>query len=99
MLSLSAHEVVHYTLEEKTKMDSSSFDLLLQAVLQQKQRIENILEENRNLRRQLTDLRTGRGIVLEINGKQFPLMSEVVADGVNALQDTPTVEQATVSMP
>jgi hypothetical protein len=80
-------------------MDGSSFDLLLQAVLQQKQRLEDLLEENRNLRRQLTDLRAGRGIVLEINGKQFPLISEMVADGVNTSQDTPVAEQAAVSMP
>ena len=68
-----SHVVRHLAQEGKEKMSGSSFDLLMQEIFDQKQRMDELIEENRDLRRQLTDLREGRGIYLEIDGKQFAL--------------------------
>ncbi len=54
-------------------MGGSSFDLIMQEVLKQKQRLDELVEENQDLQRQLADLRAGRGIFLEIGGQQFML--------------------------
>src|SRR5947209_2104201 len=71
-----SHLVWHLAQEGKEKMSGSSFDLLMQEIFNQKQRMDELIEENRDLRRQLTDLREGRGIYLEIDGKQFALNGE-----------------------
>jgi hypothetical protein len=49
------------------------FEHLLQAVKQQQQLMEELEAENQELRRQLTELREGRGIYLDINGQRFAL--------------------------
>jgi hypothetical protein len=54
-------------------MMSSSFEEIAREVLKQKQLMDSMLEENRTLRQQLSDLRAGRGIFLEIEGKRFAL--------------------------
>ncbi len=83
-------------------MGGSSFDLLLQEVTSQKQYLEQLIEENQNLQRQLADLRAGRGIVLEVCGQQFSLNGNLISDTssreVSPVQDT-SVPHETMSMP
>jgi hypothetical protein len=54
-------------------MNGDSFDQLAQAILIQKQLLEQLEAENRELRQYLADLRAGRGIFVEIFGSRFPL--------------------------
>lgn len=54
-------------------MDRDYFSQIAQAILKQKQRMEQLEAENRELRRYIDDLRTGRGIFVEISGRRFPL--------------------------
>jgi cell division protein FtsB len=54
-------------------MDKDYFTQIAQALLKQKQRMDQLEAENRELRQYLYDLRTGRGIFVEIAGKRFPL--------------------------
>src|SRR2546421_10514264 len=82
-------------------MSSNSFELIMQEVLNQKQHLEELIEENQDLKRQLADLRGGRGIFLNICGKQFALMSGppvTSSQVVSPLQDSPVSYQETVSM-
>ena len=57
-------------------MGGSSFDLIAQELLRQKQVMDQMEDENRELRHQLTDLREGRGIFVDIAGRRFSLFSE-----------------------
>lgn len=54
-------------------MGGSSFELIAQEMLKQKHIMEKLIEENRELRRQLAELREGRGIFVEINGQRIAL--------------------------
>ena len=81
-------------------MGGSSFELIMQEVLNQKQCMDDLLAENRELRRQLADLREGHGIFLEIEGIQFALTNEMLADTshvrtVPTPQDTPSPVEPT----
>ncbi len=60
------------------KTSGSSFELIMQEVLDQKQLMEDLQTENDDLRRQLAELRAGRGIFVEILGKRYPLVGEPV---------------------
>ena len=60
-------------------MAGNGFDSIAQAVIQQKQMMDKLEEENRELRRQLADLRAGHGIFIEIAGERFPLRGEIPA--------------------
>ncbi len=62
------------------KTSGSSFELILQEVLKQKQLLEDLLLENDELHRQLAELREGRGIFVNILGKRFPLVDVSVSD-------------------
>lgn len=55
-----------------------SFELLAQEVQKQQQLMEQLEEENQELRRQLTGLREGRGIFLMIEGTRFPLIGDSI---------------------
>ncbi len=68
-------------------MGGSNFDLIAQELLRQKQVMEQMEEENQELRLQIAGLREGRGIVVEIDGRRFALYSEDVAS-----VQTPDVE-------
>ena len=57
-------------------MGGSSFDLIAQELLRQKQVMEQMESENQELRRQLADVRAGRGIFVEIDGCRFSLFNE-----------------------
>ena len=50
-----------------------SFETILDEILKQKQLLEDLQAENESLHQQLTDLRAGRGIFLNILGQPFPL--------------------------
>jgi hypothetical protein len=52
-------------------MDRNHFDMLMREILRHKHIKEQLEEENRELRRQLADLREARGICLDICGKRF----------------------------
>lgn len=52
---------------------SSGFDNILEALIQQKQVLEDLQAENTSLRQQLADLRAGHGIFIEILGTRIPL--------------------------
>src|SRR6266702_3644826 len=83
-------------------MADSSFEILMQEIFNQKQRMDELLEENHTLRRQLTDLRAGHGIFLEICGRRFALNTENLlppSQRVSPVQDVPVAEQTTISMP
>lgn len=49
------------------------FDTLIQELLQEKQQFERLVAENTQLRRQLAELREGKGVRVEILGQQFLL--------------------------
>jgi hypothetical protein len=57
-------------------MGSNNFDVLMQEILKHRRIMEQLEEENRELCRQLADLREARGIYVEICGKRFALMAE-----------------------
>src|SRR5690242_12285551 len=54
-------------------MNGASFDLIAHELLKQKYILEKLLEENRELRRQLAQLRAGHGIFVEIGGQRIAL--------------------------
>jgi cell division protein FtsB len=54
-------------------MDRNYFDQLAQELFKQKQLMDHLEAENRELRKLLADLRAGRGIVVEISGSRFSL--------------------------
>ncbi len=74
-------------------MDDNSFELIMQEILHQKQRMEELIAENEELRRQLAELREGRGIFIEILGKQFALAAETTL----ATQDASRPQSASAS--
>jgi hypothetical protein len=84
-------------------MGGSSFELIMQEVFNQKQRMDDLLADNRELRRQLTDLRAGRGILLEIQGKLFALDGTPADDYplqvASTVEESPDIYQPTVAMP
>lgn len=83
-------------------MAGSSFEQLMEEVLNQKRYMEELLAENYELRRQLAGLRDGRGIFLEIKGQRFSLVGETAADYTLVepeQQETIVAEQVTTIMP
>ncbi|MDQ2885101.1 MAG: hypothetical protein M3Y39_03355 [Chloroflexota bacterium] len=56
----------------------SSFELIAQELVKQQQHMQMLDAENRELRRQLADLRAGYGIFIEIAGQRFPLEGEIL---------------------
>jgi hypothetical protein len=83
-------------------MGGSSFDLIMQEVINQKQYLDELVEENQNLQRQLAELRAGQGILLEVYGQQFTLNGEAVvatpAEKVSPKEDY-SASQETINMP
>ncbi len=74
-------------------MDESNFDLIMEELLNQKKRMEELLEENHELHCQMSDLREGRGIFVQILGQRFALIGESVAapEAIVTTQDAPQV--------
>jgi hypothetical protein len=80
------------------KTSGSSFELIKQEVLKQKQLFEDLQTENDELHRQLVDLREGRGIFVEILGTRFPLTEEAVSVSPAAVSTTevdPALQETT----
>jgi hypothetical protein len=69
------------------KSSSSSFESILEALIQQKQVLEDMHAENETLRQQLADLRAGQGIFLEILGTRIPLAGTPDTSVFNAASD------------
>ena len=57
----------------------TSFEQIAQEILRQKRIMEQMEEENRELRSQLADLREGRGIFFDICGTRFSLTGEYLS--------------------
>jgi hypothetical protein len=72
-------------------MSGSSFDAIAQAILKQHQVMEKLKEENRELQRQLAELRAGHGIFVEIGGQQIAL-SQLIEDA--EVPPTPSTENS-----
>ena len=73
-------------------MNSKSFDLITQELAKHQQAMEILQAENRELRQQLTDLRTGRGVFIEINGQRFALNASFMSQ-VSSVQSPSAVQQ------
>jgi hypothetical protein len=57
-------------------MDKDHFDQIAQEILQQKQRMDKLEAENRELRLQIADLNSGRGIFVDLCGIRFALRGD-----------------------
>lgn len=77
-------------------MSDSSFEFILQALRNQKQRLEEIQAENSELHQQLTALRNGHGIFVEILGTRFALVKTQpeAMQASTMIQDAPTMQIA-----
>ena len=71
-------------------MSENYFDLITQEVYKLKTRREHLEDENRTLHQQLADLRSGHGIVVEIEGKRFSLISPTTSLSAPAHQESLT---------
>ena len=69
-----------YSKGEYMKTSGSNFELIMQELLKQKQLLEDLQSENEELHRQLTELREGRGIFVDILGERFTLVDVQVSD-------------------
>ena len=58
-------------------MSGNQFDQIAQEILKQKQRMDKLQAENSDLRQQIADLRSGRGIFVDIYGSRFALRDDV----------------------
>src|SRR5450755_2639937 len=62
----------------KENREMSGFELIAQELVKQQQHMQMLDAENRELRRQLADLRAGYGIFIEIAGQRFSLAGEIL---------------------
>ena len=75
------------------KSSDSAFELILQELLKQKNRLEELAKENQQLRSQLADLREGRGISVAILGQRFsPAVNS--PEPLATLQRPPVTDEA-----
>src|SRR5437667_1466029 len=89
--------------QEASIMDraaSAGFEGIAQMLLEQKKLMDALEAENRELRRQLADLRLGMGIAVIIEGKTIQLASQVGASGANgqALQSLQSLQATPPAM-
>lgn len=72
-------------------MGDNYFERLGRELLQQKRLMDKLKEENRELRRQLAELREGRGIFLKIGDQRFALLANGEAAALeNNMDNTDT---------
>src|SRR5258708_22159961 len=57
-------------------MSVNNFDAIIQELIKHQQIMQQLEEENREIRRQISDLREARGIFVDIEGKRFALRSD-----------------------
>jgi hypothetical protein len=79
-------------------MSDNSFDLIAHELQKQQQLMEVLAATNRELRRQLADLRAGRGFFIEINGKRIPLNVTTMAEEASQSSSTVTPGPNTTPM-
>lgn len=72
------------------KTSDSALELILQELLKQKNRLEELAKENQQLRSRLADLREGRGISVDILGQRF-------SPAVNSPEPLTTLQRAPVT--
>jgi len=75
--------------QEESMMDraaSAGFEGIAQMLLEQKKLMDALEAENRELRRQLADLRRGQGIAVIIEGKTIQLANDMGGTNGQALQ-------------
>src|SRR2546421_9099178 len=75
--------------QEESTMDraaSAGFEGIAQMLLEQKKLMDALEAENRELRRQLADLRRGQGIAVIIEGKTIQLANDMGGTSGQALQ-------------
>src|SRR5579859_5755760 len=75
-----------------------TFDEITQAIFEQQKIMEQLEEENRELHTLLMNLRAGQNIVLEIEGKRFPLLMQDNAALQEMSTSTPVAMLAPVDM-
>jgi hypothetical protein len=90
--------------QEESMMDraaSAGFEGIAQMLLEQKKLMDALEAENRELRRQLADLRRGIGIAVIIEGKTVQLAIEAGASNQNgqALQSLQSLQATSPTMP
>ncbi|HLG78312.1 MAG TPA: hypothetical protein VKX46_18000 [Ktedonobacteraceae bacterium] len=73
---------------------SAGFEGIAQMLLEQKKLMDAMEAENRELRRQLSDLRRGIGVAVVIDGKTIQLAT----DGGNTIPNTPQAQAALQSL-
>jgi hypothetical protein len=76
-------------MQEVSMMDraaSTGFEGIAQMLLEQKKLMDALEAENRELRRQIADLRRGVGIAVVIDGKTIQLATEASNSGQSTLQ-------------
>jgi hypothetical protein len=83
---------------------STGFEGIAQMLLEQKKLMDALEAENRELRRQLSDLRRGIGIAVVIEGKTIQLANEAGANAVSAqaqatLQSLQSLQNSQQPMP
>src|SRR5579862_8049156 len=91
--------------QEESKMDraaSAGFEGIAQMLLEQKKLMDALEAENRELRRQIADLRRGIGIAVVIDGKTIQLATDQSAQApalqsLQSLQGTPAGASAVVN--
>src|SRR5450755_3137729 len=82
----------------KENREMSGFELIAQELVKQQQHMQMLDAENRELRRQLADLRAGYGIFIEIAGQRFPLAGEILPPQsvtISTEEDLPTPRTTT----
>lgn len=86
------------------RVASTGFEGIAQMLLEQKKLMDALEAENRELRRQLSDLRRGIGIAVVIEGKTIQLANEAGANAVSAqaqatLQSLQSLQNSQQPMP
>lgn len=71
-------------------MGGSNFNQIAQAILEQQQHMLLLQQENNELRKQLADIRAGRGLVIDICGLRFTTLDQPGSD-VQAEEEVPQI--------
>src|SRR5579871_5609632 len=83
------------SMQEESMMDraaSAGFEGIAQMLLEQKKLMDALEAENRELRRQIADLRRGIGIAVVIDGKTIQLATDQSSSQAAALQSLQSLQ-------
>lgn len=78
---------------------SAGFEGIAQMLLEQKKLMDALEAENRELRRQIADLRRGIGIAVVIDGKTIQLATDQSTGQAAALQSLQSLQSAPAASP